>query len=111
MGLRSWLTSAASWEEFEKIYTSIEENPYANGVHYILKVEKECPFKIGDIVIAWSGDGSSSVNLLLPENNRKHTWLLDNFTESFPEWHTEPGGPEKFGRMLINEDEVRKAFE
>ena len=109
--MRSWLTPASSWEEFETIYTSIEENPYANGVHYIVKIEKDCPFNIGDIVIAWSGYDSSSVNLLLPENNRENTWLLDNFTEVFPEWHTEPGGPEKFGKMLISEDEVRKAFE
>ena len=49
---------------------------------------------------------ASSLDELKPDICRMKTWLLDNFLEEYPEWHSEPGGPEKFGKALTTEEEV-----
>ena len=111
MGLRSWLSPMTKKEEWAVVEKSIEENPYANGIHYVLKIEKEgTPFPVGSVVVAWSADGSSSVNELRPVECQENTWLLDNVLDAFPEFHDEPGGPGKYGTFLENEEEVLKAF-
>lgn len=38
------------------------------------------------------------------------TWLLDNLLDVYPEWHTEPGGPGKFGTMFTSDEKVKEAF-
>lgn len=112
MGLRSWLTPITEIDQWTEVHASIDENPYANGIHYVIKIEKTgTPFPLGSVVIAWSGDGSSSVEKLRPLECKMNTWLLDNLLEDFPEWHTEPGGPQKFGTALTTEDEVNSALE
>ena len=112
MGLRSWLSPITEMGQWQEVLSSIDENPFSNGIHYALKVEKEgTPFPIGTVVVAWSGDGSSSLNELRPQECQNNSWLLDNILDDFPEWHSEPGGPEKFGKMLVSEEEVEKSFE
>ncbi len=111
MGLRSWLTPISDINQCNEVQTSINDNPYANGIHYVIRIENQgTPFPVGSIVVAWSGDGSSSVNELNPKECRDKTWLLDNLLDDFPEWHTEPGGPNKFGTALLSEKEVNKAL-
>lgn len=111
MGLRSWLTPVRTYEEFEQVLQSIEDNPYANGVHYVVLLESdELPFEPGLVVVAWSGDGSGSLQPLQPAEAQAGSWFLDNFIEECPEWHTEPGGPAKFGSILTTPEEVRDAL-
>jgi hypothetical protein len=111
MGLRSWLSPITEKSQWDEVQTSIDENPYANGIHYVLKIEKQgTPFPLGSVVVAWSGDGSSSVKELRPIECRNNTWLLDNLLDDFPEWHTEPGGPNKFGTALVNDMEIENAL-
>lgn len=111
MGHRSWLTPIKSIDDWFIVEESIKNNPYANGIHYIIKIEREgTPFKINDVVVAWSGDGSSSLEPLRPFECRRNTFLLENFLDDYPEWHTEPGGPEKYGTYLHIQDEIMSHF-
>lgn len=113
MGLRSWLTPVTTKKEWDEVNKSIDENPYANGLHYVLKItdhENKTPFEEGDIIVAWSGDGSSSVDELKPVNCRNKTWLLDNLLDEYPEFHDEPGGPGKYGTFFTSEKEVEESF-
>lgn len=111
MGLRSWLTPVDSYSEFETVYESILENPGANGIHYVLQLESDkVAFPPGTVIVAWSGDGSSTVEQLRPEQCLERTWLLDNWLEHFPEYHDEPGGPTKYGTMLSTLEEIYKLW-
>ena len=100
MGHRSWLTEVENLDDCKEVFNSILENEFGYGVAYALQIEKDCMFTKGAVVIAWSADGSSSVNDLNPPKYISTTVLLDNFIEEHPEWHEEPKGPENFGRML-----------
>ena len=98
MGLRSWLSPMTEKSQWPDVMSSIDENPYSNGIHYVLKIEKTgTPFPIGSVVVAWSGDGSSSLNELRPQEVQDNTWLLDNILDAYPTFHDEPGGPGKYG--------------
>jgi hypothetical protein len=112
MGLRSWLTPMKEQSPWEVIQSSIEENPYANGIQYVFKIEHEgTPFQKGSIIVAWSGDGSSSINELQPVECSDKTWLLDNSLGEYPAIHDEPGGPGKYGTFLENEEAVLRVFD
>ena len=111
MGLRSWLSPMTNKEEWTEVQSSINENPYAYGIHYVLKIEKEgTPFPVGAVVVAWSANGSSSMKGLRPNECRKNTWLLDNLLDRYPAFHDEPGGPGKYGTFLDNEKDVLDAL-
>lgn len=112
MGLRSWLTPVRSKKEWVKVSKSIDENPYANGIHYVLKIEKEgTPFDIGDVVVAWSGDGNYSLRELKPKRLQRESYFLDSFLQELcPEYHDEPGGPGKYGTFFTSDKEVEKSF-
>ena len=112
MGLRSWLSPMTDKSQWQDILTSINENSYANGIHYVIKIEKEgSPFPIGSVVVAWSAAGTSSINELKPQEVQDNSWLLDNLLDSYPEWHTEPGGPAKYGRIFKDENEIEESFQ
>ena len=84
MGLRSWYTPVYTYETFKKVVKSIKNNPYAYGIHFILKLYKDAsPFKAKGLLIAWSGDGSSSLEHLKPLESRAETCLLDNLSSKF----------------------------
>ena len=84
MGLRSWYTPVYTYETFKKVVKSIKKNPYAYGIHFILKLNKDAsPFKAKGLLIAWSGDGSSSLEHLKPLESRAETCLLDNLSSKF----------------------------
>jgi hypothetical protein len=77
-----------------------------------MKIETEgTPFKAGSIIVAWSGDGSSSIDEIKPTECRKNSCFLDNLFDKFPEFHDEPGGPRKYGSFLENEEEVLRVFD
>ena len=81
MGLRSWYTPVYTYETFKKVVKSIKSNPYAYGIHFILKLNKDAsPFKAKGLLVAWSGDGSSSLEHLKPLESRAETCLLDNLS-------------------------------
>jgi len=107
MGLRSWLSPIATKQQWLTASESIEKGTHSNGIHYVIRLEKDIPhFRAGELVVAWSGDGSSSVECLKPKAVRDRTWLLDNYLEEFPDWHSEPGGPNKFGKAMKSEQEA-----
>jgi hypothetical protein len=114
MGLRSWLTPVSNKKEWLEVKKSIEDNPAANGIHYVLRVtdkNNRTPFKEGDVVVAWSGDGNSSLNDLKPKRLQRESYFLDSFIDDIcPEFHDEPGGPGKYGTFLENDKQVEEAF-
>ena len=60
-------------------------------------------FNIGDIIIAWSGDGNWSLRECnLPSKSKAGTWFLDNYLDEVPDWH-DGEGPVRYGSFL-NED-------
>lgn len=109
MGLRSWLSPVTNYVEWREASTLIEENPYSNGICYGISLEKDIPhFKSGEVIIAWSGDGSCLVEELKPAQTNRRTWLLDRYMDEFPEWHTEPGGPTKLGKCFKSETDIKE---
>jgi len=84
MGLRSWLTPVYSESDYQKV---IEFAEYFNyGVNYVIQITKRGnhTWELGDVLIAWSGDGYSSIHGLKPSYCRKNTILLDDFLDFFP---------------------------
>lgn len=104
MGLRAWLTPVSGKKNYRQALRAIKANEYAYGVAYALRVEKDgTPFKIGDILIAWSGDTNYSLRAChLPSESKANTWFLDNYLEEVPDWH-EGEGPIKYGSLLDEE--------
>jgi len=112
MGLRSWLTPVNSYADFEEVAESIENNPGAYGIHYVLKLEVDnLPFAAKTVVVAWSSDSSVAIDDLHPEECRERTWLLDNWLDHFPDYHDEPGGPGKYGTILPDAKAVQDFWE
>jgi hypothetical protein len=114
MGLRSWLTPVNTPSELEKVSEFAAEN---YGMHYVIQINRDgTPFEKGTVLVAWSGDGSSSLEGLEPEHCCKNTWLLDNLLELCPEWHEGEDGPGKFGNIIDPEtqqpdwESVKKSY-
>lgn len=102
MGLRSWYTPVYTYETFKKVVKSIKKNPYAYGIHFILKLNKDAsPFKAKGLLIAWSGDGSSSLEHLKPLESRAETCLLDNLSSKFIK------NPPSLGIMFESEKDIK----
>ncbi len=100
MGHRSWLTEVNNVDDCKEVYNSILDNKFGYGVAYAILIEKDCMFKVGSVVMAWSADGNASIDELSPPKYINRTVLLDDYLEEYPEWHQEPKGPENFGKML-----------
>lgn len=102
MGLRSWYTPVYSYETFKKVVKSIKNNPYAYGIHFILKLYKDAsPFKAKGLLIAWSGDGSSSLEHIKPLEAKAETYLLDNLSSKFK------NNPPSLGIMYASEKDIK----
>ena len=107
MGLRSWLSPVRTKEEWKEAYKSIIENDLSYGIYYCLKIETEgTPFEKEDVVIAWSGDCSSSLDALKPVSSKARTWLLDNIIEQDKHWSQDPT---VFG-TIMNYDQTEEYF-
>jgi hypothetical protein len=104
MGLRSWLTPVYSEPDFKKVIKFIEK--YNDGVWYVIQITKKGkhPYKLGDVLIAWSGDGSSSKYGLKPNISYAKTYLLDSFIDYYPNWHSGKVGPQKYGKYIRKEE-------
>jgi hypothetical protein len=84
MGLRSWVTPAYSYTIFNQLVKNINKNPVSYGIDFIIKLKKDFePFEKGQVLIAWSGDGNSSLDFLKPIISRNYTQLLDNLNAKF----------------------------
>ena len=84
MGLRSWVTPAYTYTIFNQLVKNINKNPVSYGIDFIIKLKKDFePFEKGQVLIAWSGDGNSSLDFLKPIISRKYTQLLDNLNNKF----------------------------
>lgn len=105
MGLRSWFTPVRSFSDFKKAVRSIEKNPYSYGIHFVLKMDKHRePFFDRTVLIAWSGDGTSSLMKLTPKKLISETWLLDNLDEVFVD------DPPSLGTIFESVDEINESI-
>ena len=103
MGLRSWMTPVFSKDDLDKVVEYAESH---YGISYVIQITKKgTPFDPGDVWVAWSGDGSSSLEDLEPLHCREKTLLLDNLLNEFPKWHQGKKGPEKYGKLIRIENE------
>jgi hypothetical protein len=100
MGRRSWLSPVYSELDYKKVIKFAET--YNDGVYYVIQITKEGkhPWKLGDVIVAWEGDGSSSIYGLKPDISYNETRLLDVLLDHYPAWHSGKKGPEKFGKFI-----------
>ena len=103
MGLRSWVTPAYSYTIFNQLVKNINKNPISYGINFIIKLKKDFePFEKGQVLIAWSGDGNSSLDFLKPKISRNYTQLLDNLNAKFHK------NPNTLGDLFYNEELIQK---
>jgi hypothetical protein len=105
MGLRSWLTRS-SRDEFNALASAVLANPRAHGLRYVIELTKDVPAldaAAGDLIVAWSGDGTGSLIDDMPPRYVAATRLLDDLLRDFPAWHR-GRGPAKYGRALTEVD-------
>ena len=114
MSFKAWITEIRNmeeWEEFEAAFVADMEKVDEHGNRmghecwwdYAIKLDEAMDngfskIEAGTVMLAWSAD--SGIYLpVLPEDSdlAKKTWSLGSLLDYFPEWHTEPGGPAKFG--------------
>jgi len=58
------------------------------------------PFDAGTVLIAWSGDGTTSLMQLKPARLIDQTWLMDNLDEVYA------SDPPSLGKLFITVDEI-----
>jgi hypothetical protein len=100
MGQRAWLTPVYSALDYKKVLKFAETFNY--GVYYVIQISTEGhkhPWKKGDVIVAWAGDGNGSIYGLRPNISYSNTWLLDRLLGIYPDWHSGEG-PEQFGRFF-----------
>jgi hypothetical protein len=103
MGLRSWVTPAFTYTIFNQLIKNIKKNPNSYGINFIIKLKKDSlPFEKGQVLIAWSGDGNSSLDFLKPIISRNYTQLLDNLNSKFHK------NPNTLGDLFYNEELIQK---
>ena len=106
MGLRSWLTPVFNETDYKHVLNVANNAEFCFGVSYIIQITKTgSPFKNGSVMIAWSGDGSDTINQLKNIRLIESSINLDNLLLTFPDWHKEPDGPESYGIMFTEEEE------
>jgi hypothetical protein len=99
MGLRSWVTPAYTYTIFNQLVKNINKNPNSYGINFIIKLKKDSlPFEKGQVLIAWNGDGNSSLDYLKPVISRNYTQLLDNLNVKFQK------NPNAIGDLIFNEE-------
>jgi hypothetical protein len=110
MGLRSWLTEVNTKQDLLNLI-DLANNVHL-GVNYVLQIEKKHPyFKLGSVIVAWSGDGNSSIEDLPSIGiNLDSSCNLEYILERYPNWHSEKEGPGKFGLFLNKEDIIKFEF-
>jgi hypothetical protein len=103
MGLRSWVTPAYTYTIFNQLLKNINKNPNSYGINFIIKLTKDSlPFEKGQVLIAWNGDGNSSLEYLKPVISRNYTQLLDNLNVKFQK------NPNALGDLIFNEELIQK---
>jgi len=104
MGLRSYFTLVNNYSELTDLINTIPKIETAYGINYVLKLNKDFkPFKYGDVLVAWSSDGSSSVYEL--ENTyRQNTIILERVHKIFRI------NPEAVGKIIDCEDITEELF-
>lgn len=103
MGLRSWLTPVYSESDYKKVVEYAERFYY--GVEYVIQITKEGkhPWDVGDVIVAWSGDGSDSIFGLMLHYISSTSMSLEYFLERYPNWHFGKLGPQKYGNYIEKE--------
>ena len=102
MGLRSWLTPIGTKSEWEELSKAINEGEYSYGIAYVIQLNKKLlDFDKDTVVVAWSGDGSGSLDEV-PSKFAENTLYLDNVLDECPSFKKPP----KFGKMFSEPEEV-----
>ena len=116
MSVKAWITEIRNmeeWEEFDAAFVAdmekVDEHGNKDGHEcwweYAIKLDEDMgggfsKIEAGTVMVAWSADSGVYLPVIPKDSDlAMKTWSLQGLLEEFPEWHTEPGGPAKFGTM------------